>query len=122
MATRRELEQTSFLNGGNSSFIEELYGRYLGDPGSVDPSWRSYFDGLDPENRSLFERARAALVPKPRDFRPAPANLNVAPGGGIDDPAAKALIHDHLRVIMLIRAYRVRGHLMAQLDPLRYLA
>ena len=34
MATRRDLEQTSFLYGGNSSYIEELYARYLTDPAS----------------------------------------------------------------------------------------
>jgi 2-oxoglutarate dehydrogenase E1 component len=121
MATRRELEQTSFLYGGNSSFIEELYARYLAEPGSVDPSWRAYFDDLGPENRALFERARAALQLRPRDAagRQAPANLNVPPApASLEDPATKALIRDHLRVIMLIRAYRVRGHLNAQLDPL----
>ena len=117
MATRRELEQTGFLYGGNSSFIEELYARYLADPASVEPSWRAYFDALDPENRVLFERARAALAPRPRELRPVPANLNL-PAAGLDDAATKDLIRDHLRVIMLIRAYRVRGHLLANLDPL----
>jgi 2-oxoglutarate dehydrogenase E1 component len=119
MAKRRELEQTSFLYGGNSSFIEDLYARYLSDPASIDPSWRAYFDELEPDNRALFERARAALQTRPAYLRlvqPAPA---AAPGEhGIDDPAVKGLIHDHLRVIMLIRAYRVRGHLEARLDPL----
>ena len=123
MATRRdEIERSSFLYGGNGSFIEELYARYLTDPAGVDPSWRAYFDELEPENRTLFERARAALRPRPPgEPRPAPANANLpsaAVGGTIDDPAAKALLRDHLRVIMLIRAYRVRGHLIAKLDPL----
>jgi 2-oxoglutarate dehydrogenase E1 component len=119
MAKRRELEQTSFLYGGNSSFIEELYARYLTDPASVDPSWRAYFDELEPENRALFERARAALQPRPAHLRlvqPAPAPAALA--GGLDEAATKQLIRDHLRVIMLIRAYRVRGHLIARLDPL----
>ena len=82
MATRRELEQTSFLYGGNSSFIEELYGRYLTDPAAVDPSWRAYFDELEPENRALFERARAALEPQAAaSCGWSPANLNVGAGG-----------------------------------------
>ena len=118
MATRRELEQTRFLYGGNSSFIEELYARYLADPASVEPSWRAYFDALEPENRVLFERARAALAPRPRELRPAPANLPNVPTASLDDAATKALLREHLRVIMLIRAYRVRGHLLANLDPL----
>ncbi len=118
MAKRRELEQTSFLYGGNSAFLDELYGRYLIDPSTIDTSWRAYFDELGTENRSLFERAKAALTPRPRDLRPAPANLNLPVGLGLDDPSIKSLIHDHLRVIMLIRAFRVRGHLIAKLDPL----
>ena len=119
MAKRLELEQTSFLYGGNSSFIEELYARYLTDPTTVDSSWRAYFDELEPENRALFQRARAALAPRPTHLRLVEAAPAVAPGEhSIDDPAVKALIHDHLRVIMLIRAYRVRGHLNAKLDPL----
>jgi 2-oxoglutarate dehydrogenase E1 component len=115
MATRRELEQTSFLYGGNGAFIEELYASYLSDPGAVEPSWRAYFDELGPENRQLFERARAALQPRPREA-PLAANLNRPPA--LDADATRSLIREHLRVIMLIRAYRVRGHLIAKLDPL----
>src|SRR5262249_20756675 len=40
-------EETSFLYGGNASFVEDLYARYKPDPGSVDPSWRSYFASLN---------------------------------------------------------------------------
>ncbi len=122
MATRKELEQTSFLYGGNSSFIEELYASYLADPASVEPSWRGYFDGLEAEDRALFNRARAALQPRASGYAaPAnlPANLNVPRASGqLDDDATKTLIRDHLRIIMMIRAYRVRGHLIAKLDPL----
>ena len=120
MAKRLELEQTSFLYGGNSSFIEELYARYLTDPATVDP-----------ELARLFRRARAgepgAVPARPRRPGAAPGASATGRGGAgrprpgehsIDDPAVKALIHDHLRVIMLIRAYRVRGHLNAKLDPL----
>jgi len=123
MATRQELEQTSFLYGGNGAFIEDLFARYLKDPSAVDPSWRAYFEGLDPEDRRLFEQARQALSRHPVDWPLAPAaNLN-RPGGAaaaasLDDAATQKLIADHLHIIMLIRAYRVRGHLNADLDPL----
>ena len=39
-------EQSSFLNSANADFIAELYQRYAENPGSVDPSWKSFFDGL----------------------------------------------------------------------------
>jgi 2-oxoglutarate dehydrogenase E1 component len=119
MAKRRELEQTAFLYGGNGAFIEDLYARYLDDPGAVDPSWRGYFDELEPETRALFERSRNALQPRPGEvLRPATI---AADGGEIVDlgsERSRRLIIDHLRVVMLIRAYRVRGHLLADLDPL----
>jgi 2-oxoglutarate dehydrogenase E1 component len=118
MAKRRELEQTAFLYGGNSAFIEDLYARYLEDPATVDPSWRAYFDELGPDTRALFELSQAALRPR-RDERlrePLPATgAAVVDLGG---ERARRLIIDHLRVVMLIRAYRVRGHLLADLDPL----
>ncbi len=117
MAKRQELEQTSFLYGGNGSFIEELYGRYLADPTSIDASWRSYFEDLGAETKTLYRQAKAALEPRPT--RPVaygvPANLDLP---SLDEAALRTLIRDHLRVIMLIRAYRVRGHLQAELDPL----
>ncbi|WP_027134501.1 2-oxoglutarate dehydrogenase E1 component [Geminicoccus roseus] len=117
MAKRQELEQTSFLYGGNGSFIEELYGRYLADPTSIDASWRSYFEDLGAETSALYRQAKAAL--EPRQARPraygVPANLDLP---SLGDDATRTLIRDHLRVIMLIRAYRVRGHLQAELDPL----
>ena len=73
MAKRRELEQTAFLYGGNSAFIEDLYARYLDDPAAVDLSWRAYFDELGPETRALFERSQAALQPRREESRREPA-------------------------------------------------
>ena len=121
------LEETSFLYGANSSFIEELYGRYLGDPESVDASWRSFFAGLGDDARAVLEEARGA------DWAPrAPAIGEVAEDGEINgqpitmvplapaaEPAAAvAATRESIRLLMLIRAYRVRGHLIANLDPL----
>jgi 2-oxoglutarate dehydrogenase E1 component len=118
MAKRREIEQTAFLYGGNSAFIEDLYARYLDDPAAVDPSWAAYFDELGPETRALFERSQAALQPRREESAREPllgAGAEVVDLGG---ERARRLIIDHLRVVMLIRAYRVRGHLLADLDPL----
>ncbi|MEO1089981.1 MAG: 2-oxoglutarate dehydrogenase E1 component [Pseudomonadota bacterium] len=128
MATRREIDQTAFLYGGNSGYIEALYERYLDDPAAIDPSWRAYFDDLGPETRALFKQSQAALAAQPQPaVLPQFADQRRAetPGAAagatvvqLGDERAKRLIRDHLRVIMLIRAYRVRGHLAAKLDPL----
>lgn len=115
MTTIAELERTSFLYGANAPFIEELFLRFLQDPTSVDPSWRVVFEELDGDARGLFERLREASRPRP------PASGRAAGPAWtptVHDDAVRSLIRDHLRVIMLIRAYRVRGHLIADLDPL----
>ena len=127
MAT--ELEQNSFLFGANSAFIEELYSRYLNDPGSVDPGWAGFFSGLNEDAGEVLKELsgaswapRGARVitdgegrPEPSaDEAPLPAAL---PGAESEEIRAATL--DSIRALMLIRAYRVRGHLIADLDPLR---
>ena len=130
-------EETSFLFGANATFIAELYGRYLEDPRSVDPSWIPLFEDLKRGDGAPVEalhgpswgRERAAAV---HARRPGAGNGHaveargagngaaaVAEAVGAADPAAvRAATLDSIRALMLIRAYRVRGHLIANLDPL----
>lgn len=118
MASRIELEQSAFLYGGNGGFIENLYGRYLDNPDDVDESWRHYFDELGPETQQLFRQSKKALEQRPSELRTATVNIS-DDVIDFDGERSKRLILDHLRVVMLIRAYRVRGHLLADLDPLQ---
>src|SRR6266404_3538032 len=127
-------EQTSFLFGANAPFLEEMQARFLKDPNSVDEEWRIFFSALAEEKSDgLVESRGASWAPNgPRVIdaidaeavRPA-ANRNVKGGNG----AAMALAghsldeirnaaRDTARALMLIRAYRIRGHLEADLDPL----
>src|SRR6266851_2247610 len=128
-------EQTSFLFGANAPFIEELYERYLGDPNAVDAEWRTFFEALG-EHKSdvLAEMRGASWAPNGAhvigavdpETLPAPANRNVK-GNGAAAPAAiagrteddiRAAAYDTSRAFLLIRSYRIRGHLEADLDPL----
>lgn len=118
MASRIELEQSAFLYGGNGGFIEDLYGRYLDNPDDVDESWRQYFDELGPETQQLFRQSKKALEQRPSELSAAIVNKS-DDVIDFDGERSKRLILDHLRVVMLIRAYRVRGHLLADLDPLQ---
>ncbi|MGH1478168.1 MAG: 2-oxoglutarate dehydrogenase E1 component [Geminicoccales bacterium] len=118
MASRIELEQSAFLYGGNGGFIEDLYGRYLDNPDDVDESWRQYFDELGPETQQLFRQSKKALEQRPSELSAAIVNRS-DDVIDFDGERSKRLILDHLRVVMLIRAYRVRGHLLADLDPLQ---
>src|ERR1700760_2930747 len=53
------LSETSFLYGGNSAFVEDLYARWAADPNSVEPSWRAFFaslhDGADAVKRAAVK-------------------------------------------------------------------
>ena len=118
-ATRLEIEESAFLYGGNGGFIEDLYSRYLEDPSAIDASWRVYFDELGTETKTLFQQSRAALERRPASGSVVPAGLMASDVIDLDGERSKRLILDHLRIVMLIRAFRVRGHLLADLDPLR---
>ncbi len=127
------LDATSFLFGTNASFIEGLYAQYLSDPNSVDGTWRAFFDALGEKGLSTSQLgggpswrrgARLALAdgelvsaltgdwgtPSKTAPSAAPAQASAAASGA----GAKASI----RAIQLVRAYRVMGHLEANLDPL----
>jgi len=130
-------EQTSFLFGANAPFIEELHARYLADPNAVDAEWRTFFGALADQSGDVLAEVRgASWAPNKErvigvvdpDTLPAAANRNVKGGKGAAAPAAplggktegeiRAAAQDTARALMLIRAYRIRGHLEADLDPL----
>jgi 2-oxoglutarate dehydrogenase E1 component len=129
------LAETSFLYGGNADFVEDLYARWAQNPESVEPSWRSFFSTLRDRTDEVTRAATdpswtPRLPPQPRpDWMSAIDGLWPAVeaklGKAIAEqkPAAsaaevRAATLDSLRAIMMIRAYRMRGHLAANLDPL----
>jgi 2-oxoglutarate dehydrogenase E1 component len=131
-------EQTSFLFGANAPFIEELYARYLGDPNAVDSEWRTFFEALGEHKESVLAEVRGAswapngahiIGAVDPDSLPAPANRNVKGNGGAvaaalagkSEEDIRAAAWDTQRAWLLIRSYRIRGHLEADLDPLRLL-
>lgn len=129
------LAETSFLYGGNAAFVEDLYAKWAADPNSVEPSWRAFFatlgDRADEVQRAVADPAwHKPGVPQPR-----PEWLSALDGlwpavqakvgakiaerqPEISGDAVRAATLDSLRAIMMIRAYRMRGHLKANLDPL----
>ncbi|MCX7353739.1 MAG: 2-oxoglutarate dehydrogenase E1 component [Alphaproteobacteria bacterium] len=115
------LDRDSLLNSANAIFIAELYGRYLNDPRSVDSSWADFFKSLDDDSRTLLLDSRGASW-APRDSAVIGAkNGAAAPAaakGGVSADQLRAACLDSIRARILIRSYRVRGHLEATLDPL----
>jgi 2-oxoglutarate dehydrogenase E1 component len=117
-------QQANFLSGPNAPFIEELYAKYLERPETVDPSWRRFFEELkDEATIALSDIRGASWSPRARSVE---IGADLAEEGGEATAVRKArprdlkrAAQDSLRAMMLIRAYRVRGHLEASLDPLQ---
>ena len=133
------LLQTSFLYGGNGAFIEDMQARYERDPDSVEPGWREFFASLGDDPVSVEKFAAGASWERPNwpqaprdDLISAldgdwPATEKVIAGklrakapdmGVISDADLHRATRDSVRALMMIRAYRMRGHLQANLDPL----
>ena len=117
----------TFLSGPNAAFIAELYARYIENPDSVEPDWRRFFAELHDEGSAVLDELKgASWAPRRRRFvnggngaeveaRRADGIAAAAAVAGID---VRAAARDSIRALMLIRSYRVRGHLEANLDPL----
>src|SRR4051794_27312746 len=108
----------SAFSGANATYLADAYARWVTDPNSVDPSFAELFGAMNDEARAVLEDATgASWAPRmpfadntTTEVRPA------APAATNED--MRATIIRSLRALMLIRSYRVRGHLEARLDPL----
>ena len=98
------------LRNPDAERLAELYERYQSEPGSVEPDWQEFFGSLDRGAQQLLEGLRGGTMPAAG--QPAPAAV-ATPVGDARDAA-----HDSIRAMALINAYRTRGHLEADLDPL----
>jgi len=87
------MDKFSFLNAAHSSFIEELYTKYLKYPDSIEPSWKSFFQGYDLANSDFSFEKEDFVIPEQ--------------------------VHKEFQVIELINAYRSRGHLFTRTNPVR---
>ncbi|AUQ51255.1 2-oxoglutarate dehydrogenase E1 component SucA [Phaeobacter inhibens] len=133
---------SSFMQGHNAEYLEQLYAQYANDPNAVDAAWAEFFRQMgDAELDVKAEAAgpswaRADWPPAPNDDLtgaltgewPAPAEAKgagkkikeqaAAKGVEVTDDQVQRAVLDSIRALMLIRAYRIRGHLAANLDPL----
>ncbi|WP_068311395.1 2-oxoglutarate dehydrogenase E1 component [Polycladidibacter hongkongensis] len=131
---------TSFLYGANASYIEELYARFQENPSSVEEQWQEFFSSLQDNPQDIIKGAQGASWQR-QDW-PVSANGELISALDGDWPSEAAVskkiqknaqskgqklsdvdvlqaTRDSVRALMMIRAYRMRGHLHADLDPLR---
>ncbi len=136
----QSLLQTSFLYGGNADYIEALHAQFEKNPDSVDAEWRDFFGALKDDPASIEKNARgpsweaanwpvaargdlvSALDGNWGEVEKAVATKIAAAGqakaAALSDADIQRATRDSVRALMMIRAYRMRGHLLANLDPL----
>src|SRR6516225_6142122 len=111
-----ELDGTTFLTGANAGFISEMYARYLKAPDAVDQGWRRFFSELKEDGSATLAELRG---PSWGRGRTQIVIDGAAAGQPIDAEGLREATSASIRALQLIRSYRVRGHLEANLDPLR---
>ncbi len=97
------MDKYSFLNAAHSQFIEDLYQQYIKYPDSIEPSWKSFFQGFDFALENYGKEITVTQL----------ANTAVSSGDLPDT------IEKEFKVINLINDYRRRGHLFTKTNPVR---
>ena len=117
--------KTSFLSSNSSEFIEQLYKDYAEDPSSVPSEWSEFFSGLKDQKDKILKTIDGPSWSPNRTKKIIPSNGNI-----ISDKVSKpeentntlqslsSSAKESVRANMLVRAYRIRGHLISELDPL----
>jgi 2-oxoglutarate dehydrogenase E1 component len=127
------MEENSFLFGANETYIAELYARYAKDPSMVDAEWAEFFDEVGEDAHTVLAditgpswAPRSTKVigggngaaPSMSDATAGGAQTASTPQAAVAPDQIRQATSDSIRALMVIRNYRVRGHLHCKLDPL----
>ena len=122
-----EFEKTSFLNKSNSAFIEQMYLKYVNNDKDLPKSWKKYFDGLGDELNLIVDEIKGPSWSRNRSDQDFKEIKTINDKEKNLDKKNERIVHssdqlqnniDSIKAVELIRAYRLRGHLLAKLDPL----
>ena len=113
-------KKTSFLSGVNSDYIEKNYALYIQNPNLLTKDWIEFFDGLNEDSKNILENIKGpSWNPKKIKRLDNFQNTKIKTEEPVNElTSVKQASTDSVRAIMLIRAYRIRGHLISNLDPL----
>ncbi len=133
----QDMTDTLFLDGGNAVYLEQMLAQYMENPHTVDPSWQAYFSSLGEDTVDARQNANGPAWKRQDWPQPDHTELTAALTGdwgpdvedsisgkinarmsGASQADIRQATKDSLRALMLIRAYRMRGHLIGDLDPL----
>jgi 2-oxoglutarate dehydrogenase E1 component len=100
------MDRFSFLNAAHTEFFAQLYDQYTENPDSVEPSWRSFFQGFDFGMTTYNEES-------------AVGQMATIASGNIENGQVSEKVLKEFSVLKLIDGYRTRGHLFTKTNPVR---
>ena len=143
-SANEQFHASSFMQGHNAAYLEQLYAQYAHDPNTVDSAWQAFFQALGDADLDVKADAsgpswaRKDWPPQPTDdltaaltgeWMPPPQEAAAAKekilgkakelDSTVSQEAMRRAVLDSIRALMIIRAHRIRGHLSADLDPLK---
>jgi 2-oxoglutarate dehydrogenase E1 component len=119
-----EFEKTSFLTKSNSAFLEQMYLKYINKDLDLPSSWKNYFDDLGDELDLVVNEIKGpswSPIKKQINIVEKKPKKEVHSNGSVRNVISENNLQnniDSIKAVELIRAYRLRGHLLAKLDPL----
>ncbi len=110
----------TFLNSANAPYVAELYSKFRNDPESVDITWKDFFNNLNEDDYSVlkdfggpeWKERPSSIIDKNYITKVIKSNANY------NSEEFRVSTLDSIRALRLIRAFRINGHLIADLDPL----
>lgn len=121
-SSMQSLQKNSFLDANNASYLEQLYESFLMNPKSVGQEWQAYFiktlEGKSPNTEVLHSKIQEQFKEQAKHPGSYPSFV---PGLLSESECEPLLIHERKQISVnaLINAYRLLGHLQAELDPLK---
>ena len=134
---------SSFMQGQNAEYLENLQSNFKKNPKSVDVAWQAFFQSLDAGvNQTLNTPIKPSWIRQDWPLNPSDEFTSAFTGEWsadaeisdrfseqitakandanitVSNEAVERAVLDSIRAIMIIRAHRIRGHLVADLDPL----
>ena len=117
-------EKTSFLSKSNSAFIESMYLKYISNNSQLSQEWKEFFDGLGEDKKYILNEIQGpSWAPKKINIKKIINQEKISTQESSNEFVSSKEEYEKekeqsVKAIALIRAYRIRGHLIANLDPL----
>ena len=114
-----EYQKTAFLSKSNSTFIEEMYMKFVNNDPNLPESWREYFSEIGEEADVIIKEINGpSWSPNTKQSLSKVRQRDFQNGGSLSDLEIIKSNANSIKAVSMIRSYRQRGHLIAKLDPL----